>query len=57
MKKTKQPSHFQYEGRNVLFGSRRAQKIDAWEHKEEGKRTIRIARRLSRRIAARRMAK
>jgi hypothetical protein len=45
MKKAKQPSHFQYEGRNVLRGSRRAQKIEIWERKEAGKRQRRALRR------------
>jgi hypothetical protein len=44
MKKAKQSTHFQYAGRNVLRGSRRASKIDIWERKEAGKRKRRQLR-------------
>lgn len=45
MKRVKQSTHFQYEGRNVLRGSRRAEKIGIWERKEAGKRLRRKLRR------------
>lgn len=44
-KKVKRSTHFQYEGRNVQRGSRRAMKIDIWERKEAIKRRLRAAKR------------
>lgn len=44
MKKAKQSTHFQHEGRNVLRGSRRAEKIGIWERKEASKRSRRKLR-------------
>lgn len=45
MKKSKPPTHTQYEGRNVMVGSRRAEKAAIWERKEATKRARRAARR------------